>query len=144
MDNEFTASAKFTAFCKKLGMVLCPSASYTHTMQARAEGAVLICKEHVRCLLKASNAQARFWPFALLNFCRTYNYWPGANSPPPWEMIKNSNFTFNIEQDLHAFGCYMVAKLHSDHQLVMENKTHLDHGLEGAFLGWHDTTPTCF
>eukprot|EP00961_Rhodomonas_salina_P190486 2570099-Rhodomonas_salina.3 len=25
-DNEFTASAKFTAFCKKLGMVLCPSA----------------------------------------------------------------------------------------------------------------------
>eukprot|EP00961_Rhodomonas_salina_P047340 636006-Rhodomonas_salina.1 len=45
-DNEFTASAKFTAFCKKRGMVLCPSASYTHTMQARAEGAVRICKEH--------------------------------------------------------------------------------------------------
>eukprot|EP00961_Rhodomonas_salina_P048493 650912-Rhodomonas_salina.1 len=26
----------------------------------------------------------------------------------------------------------------------MENKTHADRGLEGAFLGWHDTTLTCF
>eukprot|EP00961_Rhodomonas_salina_P055145 740892-Rhodomonas_salina.1 len=72
-------------------------------MQARAEGAICICKEHVRCLLKASNAPARFWPFALLHFCRTYNYWQGVNSPPPWELMQTSNFTFKIELDLHAF-----------------------------------------
>eukprot|EP00961_Rhodomonas_salina_P077184 1035088-Rhodomonas_salina.1 len=69
-DNEFTASSNFQAFCKKRDITLCPSVAYTHTMQARAEGAVLICKEHVRCLLKSSNAPPHFWPFALLHFCR--------------------------------------------------------------------------
>eukprot|EP00961_Rhodomonas_salina_P127993 1725052-Rhodomonas_salina.1 len=75
-DNEFTASTAFKAFCKEHLITYAPSAAYTHTMQARAEGAVRICKEHVHCLLKSSNAPARFWPFALLHFCRTYNYWP--------------------------------------------------------------------
>eukprot|EP00961_Rhodomonas_salina_P090300 1215166-Rhodomonas_salina.1 len=59
-DNEFTASSSFKAFCstRKRNMTLAPSVAYTHTMQARAEGAVRICKEHVRCLLRASNAPA--------------------------------------------------------------------------------------
>eukprot|EP00961_Rhodomonas_salina_P190485 2570099-Rhodomonas_salina.2 len=115
-------------------------------MQARAEGTVRICKEHVQCLLKASKALARFWPFALqgLHFCSIYNYWPGWSSPPPWESMQDSNFSFKLELDLHTFRCYMVAKLHSDHPLVLANKTHADRGLEGAFLGWHDTKPTCF
>eukprot|EP00961_Rhodomonas_salina_P156667 2109530-Rhodomonas_salina.1 len=86
---------------------MCPSVAYTHTMQARAEGAVRICKEHIRCLLKASNAPPQFWPFALLHFCHVYNYWPGAKTPPPWEMMKTSGFTFNIKCDLHPWGCYM-------------------------------------
>ncbi len=103
MDNEFTVSAKFTAFCMKRDMVLCPSVSYTQTMQVLAEGAVCICKEHVRCLLKASNAPARFWPFALLHFCRTYNYWPGSNSLPPWESMNCSNFNFDITCNLHQY-----------------------------------------
>eukprot|EP00961_Rhodomonas_salina_P223553 3023017-Rhodomonas_salina.1 len=145
-DNEFTASTKFKAFCTKRCMVLCPSAAYTHTMQVRAEGAVRICKNQVRCFLKASNAPARFWPFTLMHFCCTYNHWPRANSPQQWQSMAKSNFTFNVERDLHAFGCYMVAKLGSDHQLVSEsvNKTHTDRGMEGAFLGWHDSTPTCY
>eukprot|EP00961_Rhodomonas_salina_P121495 1635437-Rhodomonas_salina.3 len=142
-DNEFV-STKFKAYCKKRGIVLCPSVAYTHTMQARAEGAVRICKNQVRCALKASNAPPRFWPFALLHFCRTFNYWPGANSPLPWTTMAKSNFSFNIERDLHPFCCYMVAKLHSDHPLVSVNKTHADRGLEGAFLGWHDSTPSCY
>lgn len=96
-NNEFTSSSAFTAFCKKRNIVLCPSVAYTHTMQARAEGAVRICKEHVWCLLRSSNAPPRFWPFALLHFCRTYNYWPGADSPPPWESMKTSNFVFDME-----------------------------------------------
>eukprot|EP00961_Rhodomonas_salina_P249977 3378747-Rhodomonas_salina.2 len=63
IDNEFNCSSTFKAFCKKLDITLCPSVAYTHTMQARAEGAVRICKEHVRCLLKASNTPPLFWPF---------------------------------------------------------------------------------
>eukprot|EP00961_Rhodomonas_salina_P051818 695403-Rhodomonas_salina.2 len=46
-DNEFTASTAFKAFCAKRSITLCPSVAYTHMMQARAEGAVHICKEHV-------------------------------------------------------------------------------------------------
>eukprot|EP00961_Rhodomonas_salina_P063146 848464-Rhodomonas_salina.1 len=142
-DNEFTASTKFKTYCRRKGIVLCPAASYTHTMQARAEGVVKICKDLVRTALLANNAPARFWPFALLHVCHVYNYWPGANSPSQWESMTTSNFFFNINRDLHQFTCYMVAKLHSYHPLVVANKTHADRGLEGAFLGWHDSTLTC-
>eukprot|EP00961_Rhodomonas_salina_P177276 2390636-Rhodomonas_salina.1 len=112
-------------------------------MQARAEGAVRICKEHVRCLLKASNAPARFWPFALLHWCRIYNYWPGSKTPPPWDAMEKSKFYFNMEWDLQPWACYMAAKLLLEHPLVKES-THSDRALEGVFLGWHDTTPSCW
>eukprot|EP00961_Rhodomonas_salina_P277583 3751118-Rhodomonas_salina.1 len=65
-DNEFTASTGFKAFCAKRSITLCQSVAYNHTMQARAEGAVRICKEHVQCLLKASKAPASFHTDALL------------------------------------------------------------------------------
>eukprot|EP00961_Rhodomonas_salina_P054470 731858-Rhodomonas_salina.1 len=39
VDNEFPASSAFKAFCRKRSIMVCPSAAYTHTMQARAEGA---------------------------------------------------------------------------------------------------------
>eukprot|EP00961_Rhodomonas_salina_P078525 1055708-Rhodomonas_salina.1 len=55
-DNKFTPLSMFKAFCYKRNIIMCPSVAYTHTMQALAEGAIRICKEHVRCLLKASNA----------------------------------------------------------------------------------------
>eukprot|EP00961_Rhodomonas_salina_P182803 2468129-Rhodomonas_salina.1 len=97
-------------------------------MQARAEGAVRICKDHVLCLIKSSNAPARFWPFALLHFCRTYNFWPGANSPLPWEVMRDSNFNFDMERDLHPWGCYAVGKLPKEHPLVSVNTTHADRG----------------
>eukprot|EP00961_Rhodomonas_salina_P118183 1590524-Rhodomonas_salina.1 len=38
-DNEFTASSTFQAFCKKRDITMAPAVAYTHTMQARAEGA---------------------------------------------------------------------------------------------------------
>eukprot|EP00961_Rhodomonas_salina_P021079 283689-Rhodomonas_salina.1 len=58
--------------------------------------------------------------------------------------MAKSNFSFDVERDLHPFGCYMVAKMGSNHPLVSVNKTHADLGMEGAFLGWHDSTPTCY
>eukprot|EP00961_Rhodomonas_salina_P151988 2046140-Rhodomonas_salina.1 len=133
-DNEFTTSSTFKVFFKKLSINMCPSVAYTHTMQAREEGAVRICKEHVLCLLMASNAPPRFWPFALLHFCRVYNYWPGCKTLPPWEKMEGSGFTFNLERDLHPRGCYMVAKLPKEHPLVQVDSTHVDRGLEGVFL----------
>eukprot|EP00961_Rhodomonas_salina_P044906 603164-Rhodomonas_salina.1 len=56
VDGEFVASSAFEAFCEKRNMVLCPAVAYNHMMQAREKGAVRTCKEHVRCLLKSSNA----------------------------------------------------------------------------------------
>eukprot|EP00961_Rhodomonas_salina_P089264 1200555-Rhodomonas_salina.2 len=38
----------------------------------------------------------------------------------------------------------MVAKLPKEHQLVQVDSTHADQGLEGVFLGWHDTTPSAW
>eukprot|EP00961_Rhodomonas_salina_P097969 1318494-Rhodomonas_salina.1 len=37
----------------------------------------------------------------------------------------------------------MAAKLPKEHPLVVDT-THSDRGVEGAFLGWHDSTPTCW
>lgn len=80
VDGEFDESAAFKAFCKQQGIELCPATAYNHTMQAHIEGAVRICKEHVLCLLKQSNLPPKFWPFALMNFCRIFNYWPSATA----------------------------------------------------------------
>eukprot|EP00961_Rhodomonas_salina_P178271 2404524-Rhodomonas_salina.2 len=33
------------------------------------EGAVLITKEHMLCLMKTANTPAHFWPWALKHFC---------------------------------------------------------------------------
>jgi hypothetical protein len=44
------------------------------TQNARAEGAIRICKEHVRCLLRSANLPRRFWTDALRHFCRLYAY----------------------------------------------------------------------
>eukprot|EP00961_Rhodomonas_salina_P218817 2957873-Rhodomonas_salina.1 len=51
-----------------------------------------------------------------------------------------------MDRDLHPWGCYVVGKLPSEpeHPLVTVDKTHADRGLEGVFLGWHDTTPLCY
>eukprot|EP00961_Rhodomonas_salina_P188819 2548012-Rhodomonas_salina.1 len=58
--------------------------------------------------------------------------------------MKDSEFTFDLDRDLHQWGCYMVAKLPKEHPLVQIDLTHADRGLEGIFLpvGWHDTTPS--
>eukprot|EP00961_Rhodomonas_salina_P095145 1280030-Rhodomonas_salina.1 len=58
--------------------------------------------------------------------------------------MKDSHFDFNMERDLHPWGCYVVVKLSKEHPLVSENTTHADRGIKGAFLGWHDSTPTCW
>ena len=46
VDCEFESTA-FSAFCKSKGISICMATAYNHTMQAKIEGAIRICKEHV-------------------------------------------------------------------------------------------------
>ena len=55
-----------------------------------------------------------------------------------------SSFSFDMERNLHPWGCYMPACLPREHLLVQEDSTHADRCLEGAFMGWHDTTPVAW
>eukprot|EP00961_Rhodomonas_salina_P165889 2235359-Rhodomonas_salina.1 len=45
--SVFARSETFKMWCDARGITMCPTAGYNHTMQARAEGAVRIVKEHV-------------------------------------------------------------------------------------------------
>ncbi len=69
---EFAKSATFKAFCVNSRITMEETAAYTHTFNARAEGAVRIVKEHIWCLLRRANLPRRFWPCAMLHFCRVY------------------------------------------------------------------------
>jgi hypothetical protein len=60
----FAKSATFKAFCVNNRIAMEETAAYTHTFNARAEGAVRIVKEHMRCLLRRANP-----PTSLLAVC---------------------------------------------------------------------------
>jgi Cys-tRNA synthase (O-phospho-L-seryl-tRNA:Cys-tRNA synthase) len=73
---EFAKSVTFKAFCVNNHIAMEETAAYTHTFNASAQGAVRIVKEHMRCLLRRANFPRRFWPYAMLHFCRVYAHWP--------------------------------------------------------------------
>ena len=127
MDDagELARSASFKMWCDSRGINMCPTAGYQHTMQARAEGAVRICKEHVRCLLKHAGMPFRFWPWALTQFCRIYNWWPTKGHTPPWNLLTNTNFSHELSRDLQTFRCYTIGHLPREHPQV-HNTTHSD------------------
>jgi hypothetical protein len=72
--NEFGKNSSFIVYCTQYDIVLEPLTSYTHIQNARAEGAIRICKKHVRCLLRSANLSHRFWPDELRHFCLLYAY----------------------------------------------------------------------
>ena len=140
--GELARSQAFQRYAASRNMVLCPAPGYTHTFQARAEGAVRICKSHVRCLLKAAHAPLRFWPFALLHFVRIFNWWPsGRLATCPWNRIGQHRFSINLANELHPWGCRVIAHLPREHPQVRDT-THSDRGVEGAYMGWSLTTHT--
>ena len=143
-DNEFANNSAVQAWVKRRNAVIRPTPAYNHTMNGRIEGAVRISKDHLRCLVKAANAPFRFWPFALKHFCRTYAWWAGkGGKKPPWlRMPARCNLYHNRERDLRAWGCLVTGRLPTEHPLVQVDKTNADRSLQGAFLGWHDTSPT--
>ena len=64
---EFARSATFQTYCKRHNIVIEEVPSYKHTFNARAEGAIRICKDKVRAFLRRSNMPRRFWPDVLLH-----------------------------------------------------------------------------
>eukprot|EP00961_Rhodomonas_salina_P027514 372108-Rhodomonas_salina.1 len=60
-DNEFGENQSLLHWAKKFGVTVCPTPAYNHTMAARIKGSVCIVKEHLRCMVKATNAPLRFW-----------------------------------------------------------------------------------
>jgi hypothetical protein len=75
---ELAKSATFKAFCVNNRIAMEETAAYTHTFNARAEGAVRIVKEHMR---------RRFWPYAMLHFCLVYAYWPDRQGKSACEKL---------------------------------------------------------
>jgi hypothetical protein len=69
--GEFARSSTFKAYCKRHNIVIEEVPAYTHTFNARVEGAIRICKD-----------KRRFWPDALLHWCRTYAHWPDVSLSP--------------------------------------------------------------
>jgi hypothetical protein len=60
--SEFGKSSSFIAYCIQHAIVRKPVAGYTHDQNARAQGAIRICKENVRCLLRGADLPRRFKP----------------------------------------------------------------------------------
>jgi hypothetical protein len=58
--GEFARSATFQAYCKRHNLVIEEVPAYTHTFNARAEGAIRICKDKVRAFLRRANMPRRF------------------------------------------------------------------------------------
>ena len=139
---EFGRSSSFKAWAKKHGATLRPVAAYSHTLNARAEGAIRITKEHVRCMLKTSNLPRKFWPYALLQFMRVWNHWPNAEGNTGWENLPNTKFCYDLRRDIIPFGSLCTGHLPREHPLVQQDTTHEDRALEGAFLMWDLFTPT--
>ena len=142
--GEFARSANFQAYCKRHAITVEEVPAYTHTFNARAEGAIRICKEKVRALLRRANMPRRFWPDALLHWCRTYAHWPDAAGHTGWQKLDELGphaLCHDLERDRHVFGSYVTGHLPREHPHVVDT-THDDRAEEGVFLGNDLTTPT--
>ncbi len=111
--GEFARSSTFKAYCKRHNIVIEEGPAYTHTFNARVEGAIRICKDKVRAFLRRANMPRRFLPDALLH----------------------------LKRDRHVFGSYVTGHVSREHPHVADT-THDDHAEEGVFLGNDLTTPT--
>ena len=142
--GEFGKSARFRAYCAANSINIEEVPAYTHTFNARAEGAIRICKEKVRALLRRANLPRRFWPDALLHWLRTYAHWPDAKGVTAWERLDAlgpHSLCHNLKRDRHVFGSYVTGHLPREHPHVADT-THDDRAEEGIFLGSDLTTPT--
>jgi hypothetical protein len=141
--GEFARSAIFKAYCRRHNIIIKEVPVYTHTFTARAEGAIRICKDKVSAFLRRANMPRRFWPDALLHWCRTYAHWPDASGHTAWEKLDElgpHSLCHDLERDRHVFGSYVTGHLPREHPHVADT-THDDRAEKGVFLGNDLTTP---
>ena len=142
--GEFARSSTFKEYCTRHNIVIEEVPAYTHTFNARVEGAIRICKDKVRAFLRRANMPRRFWPDALLHWCRTYAHWPDASGHTAWEKLDElgpHSLCHDLKRDRHVFGSYVTGHLPREHPHVADT-THDDRAEEGVFLGNDLTTPT--
>ena len=142
--GEFARSSTFKEYCTRHNIVIEEVPAYTHTFNARVEGAIRICKDKVRAFLRRANMPRRFWPDALLHWCRTYAHWPDASGHTAWEKLDElgpHSLCHDLKRDRHVFGSYVTGHLPREHPHVADT-THDDCAEEGVFLGNDLTTPT--
>ena len=101
-----------------------------------SENAIRVSKEHVRCLLRASNVPRNFWPYALTHFLRLRAYWPSdSQNRSAWERLHasypNNKIRHDLTKDLHVFGSYVTGHLPRTHPFVVDT-THDDRVVEGV------------
>jgi hypothetical protein len=97
----------------------------------------------MRCLLRRVNLPRRFWPCAMLHFCRIYAYWPDKQGKSAWEKLDAHGphaLCHDEARDLHRVGSYVTGHLPRTHPLV-ENETLDDRAPEGVWLGNDLSTP---
>jgi hypothetical protein len=58
--GELARSSTFKAYCKRHNIVIEEVPAYTHTFNARVEGAIRICKDKLRAFLRRANWLAVF------------------------------------------------------------------------------------
>jgi hypothetical protein len=142
--GEFARSATFRAYCRKHNIVIEEVPAYTHTFNAQAEGAIRICKDKVRAFLPRANMPPRFWPDALLHWCRTYAHWPDSSGHTAWGKLDElgpHSLCHDLERNCHVFGSYVTGHLPREHPHVADTSQD-DRAEEGVFLGNDLTTPT--
>jgi hypothetical protein len=108
-----------------------------------ASGSPVLSSPDMRCLLRHANLLRRFWPYAMLHFCRVYAYWPDKQGKSAWEKLDSHGphaLCHDEARDLHRFGSYVTGHLPRTHHLV-ENETLDDRDLEGVWLGNDLSTP---
>eukprot|EP00961_Rhodomonas_salina_P043367 583184-Rhodomonas_salina.2 len=118
-------SSNFQMWANARDIVICATAGYQHTFQARSEGAIRITKEHVRCMLKHSGLPHKFWPWKVVQFCSMYNYWPTKGHAPPWLLLSEHSMSQALHCNLHPFRCYVIGHLPRESPEVADT-THSD------------------
>ncbi len=141
--KEFVG-AKMKAFCHLHNITLQIVTSYSHTMQARVEGAIGIIKQHSRIALSTANVPTRFWPYATTDFVYKRNFlWcsPDRNgllSTPQARL--QSTFAGSMSTVAHPFGSRIIARLPKLHSQVI-GKSFGHRYAEGIYLCSDDKTP---
>ena len=141
--NVYISRVDTTAYHNNHHIAIEATAAFTHTFNARAEGAVCIVKEHMRCLLRRANLPHRFWPYAILHFCRVYAYWQdqqGKSACANFDSHGPHELCLDEARDLHRFGSGVTGHLPHSHPLV-DNETIDDWSLDGVWLRNDLTTP---